>query len=72
MIEIRDFGDKKTVVAYTDEGKIASKLRTRSKLIKIVPYEQEQYSKGKVATVGFDFYFPKSLKKSLSRMVEKL
>ena len=66
MIELRDFGDKKTIVAFTDDNKIANKLREYKNCFKMVPYEQEQ--KGKIVIVGIDFYFPKSSAKRLSRV----
>lgn len=72
-IELRDLGDRKTVVVFTDESKIAQRLRDRKSCIRIVPYEQEQYSRKRTALVGYDFYFPKKNKKGLLRLgaVEK-
>jgi len=67
-VELRDFGDKRTVVVFTDENRIVSRLRDRKSLIKAIPYEQEQYSKKRIALVGWDFYFPQSEKKRLLKL----
>ena len=67
-VELRDLGDKRTVVLFTDENKIAGKLRDRKSFIKAIPYEQEQYSKKRVSLIGWDFYFPKSEKKRLLKL----
>jgi len=58
--ELRDYGDKKTVVVFTDEMEVVRRLRDRKACSHIVPYEQEQYSKNRVATIGYDFHFPKA------------
>ena len=60
VTEIRELGDKETLVVYTDENSIASKLASKKRLLKVVEYEQEQPSKRRVALVGKDFYFPKN------------
>lgn len=57
--ELRDFGDKATVVVFTDEQSMAERLRDRKNCLKSIAYEQDQFSKKKVAPVGWDFYFPK-------------
>ena len=72
MVELRDYGDNKTIVVYTDEQKVAQKLRQRKSCLKIIPYEQEQYSKKRVVLVGLDFYFPKSAKKGLMRLATSI
>jgi len=67
--EIRDFGDGKTVVVYTNDRATATKLGNYKSCFKIIPYEQVQYSNKKVALVGVDYYFPKRQLKSLCRKV---
>ena len=65
--EIRDFGDKKTIVVYTDNREVATSLGKYKSCFKIVPYKQEQFSKKKVALAGMDYYFPKKQLKGLLR-----
>ena len=68
MTELREFGDGKTVVVYTNDREIATKLGNRKKCFKIIPYEQDQGKK--VALVGIDFYFPKRETKALLRFCD--
>lgn len=65
MNEIRDFGDKKTIVLYTDENKVYQRLKQSVKCFKVIPYEQGQYSKRGVVMVGVDLYFHKKYQKWL-------
>ena len=65
--ELRDFGDNKTIVLYTNDNRVYRQLRDSAKLIKIVPYEQEQ--RGKVVMVGVDIYFPKECRKWLEKSI---
>lgn len=67
MIEIRDFGDGQTVVVYTNEREIADRLSNRKDCLKIIPYQQEQYSKKRVALIGLDYYLPRSQKAILRK-----
>ncbi len=60
MIEIRDYGDKQTLVVYTDQNDIYHKLEQSTKCFKVIPYEQQQ--NGKLKTVGVDLYFHKKHK----------
>jgi len=62
MNELRDFGDKRTVVVYTDDRQFANRLMARKRCLKSIPYEQGD------KLVGLDFYFPKSERKNLIRM----
>jgi len=57
MTEIRDFGDNKLIVVYTNDNKVAANLVQRKQLLKEVEYCQE--TKFGVRCVGKDFYFPK-------------
>ena len=61
--EIRNFGDGKAIVLYTENTKIWKALRDTSKCYKEVRYEQEQ--KGVDKLVGIDLYFPKKYQKQL-------
>ncbi len=65
--ELRDFGDNKTVVLYTNDNRVYRQLRESTKLIKIVQYEQEQ--RGKLALVAVDLYFPKECLKWLKKNI---
>lgn len=65
MTEIRDLGDGKAVVLYTNDTKIWRAFRDLSKCFKSVRYEQEQ--KGNDKLVGVDLYFPKKYQKWLER-----
>ena len=71
MIEIRDFGDKRTIVLYTDENKVYQKYRDLKKVIKVIPYTQTQTIKKeqKEVMVGVDIYFPKTSKNWLEKGV---
>ena len=66
VTELRDYGDKHTVVVFTSSNKMARRLREMPSCFRSVAYEQAQ--KGKVALVGFDFYFPRSKKKFLENL----
>ena len=55
LTEIREYGDKRTVVLYTNDNEIYRRLRDSRKCLEIVPYEQEQ--NGKTIMVGVDLYF---------------
>ena len=63
VTELRDLGDHRTVVLYTNDNRVYSKIRDSVKPIKIVPYEQEQGAK--IVMVGVDIYFPKEYRKWL-------
>ncbi|MFQ6114201.1 MAG: hypothetical protein ACE5NG_08940 [bacterium] len=67
MTELRDLGDNRTVVLYTNDNRVYRKLRNSVEPIKIVPYEQEQGAK--VAIVGVDLYFPKEYRKWLEKNI---
>ena len=60
--EIRDFGDKKTIVVYTNDRQIANRIQGWKECFKVVTYEQEQFSRKRVALVGLDLYLPKKLR----------
>jgi hypothetical protein len=65
VTELRDLGDNRTVVVYTNDNQIYKKLRDSVEPIKIVPYEQEQG--GKIVMVGVDIYFLKEYRKWLEK-----
>ncbi|MFC1985192.1 hypothetical protein ACFLT4_02985 [Chloroflexota bacterium] len=60
MIEIRDYGDKQTLVVYTDQNDIYRKLEKSARCTKVIHYHQQQNGKEKM--VGVDLYFPKKYK----------
>ena len=57
MIEIRDSGDKQSLVVHTNENGIYQKLEKSTKCFNVIPYYQQQ--NGKLKMVGVDLYFPK-------------
>jgi len=63
--EIRDYGDQKTIVVYTDDNNTAANLKDRKTLIKEIEYHQD--TKNGVRCVGKDFYFPKRQLRSICR-----
>lgn len=67
MTEIRNLGDNRTVVLYTNDNPVYRKIRDSVKPIKIVPYEQEQGAK--IVMVGVDIYFPKEYRKWLEENI---
>ena len=67
MTELRDLGDNRTIILHTNDNWVYRKLRDSVRLIKIVPYEQEQG--GKVAVLGVDLYFPKEYRKWLEKSI---
>ena len=68
VTQLRNLGDNKTIVLYTNDAQVYRNLQDSEKLLKIVPYEQEQGSK--VATmVGVDLYFPKEYRKWLEKNI---
>ncbi len=67
MIEVRDYGDKKTIVLYTDESSVASRVRNWRECLRVVPYEQVQIKKKRLVLVGSDTYLPRS-KRILKRI----
>ena len=66
VTELRDFGDKETIVVYTNDNQMYHNLSRRKKCFKIIPYTQEP--KGKETIVGYDLYFPKAEKQSLLKL----
>jgi hypothetical protein len=67
IAELRNLGDGRTVLLYTNDNRVYRRLRDSGKLVKVVPYEQEQG--GKVAMVGVDVYFPKEYRKWLGKNI---
>jgi len=57
VIVIRDYGDKRSLVVYTDQNDIYHKLVKSTKCANVIPYYQEK--NGKLKMVGIDLYFPK-------------
>jgi len=64
---LRDLGDNRTLVLHTNDNWVYIKLRDSARLIKIVPYEQEQG--GKLAIIAVDLYFPKEYRKWLEKTI---
>lgn len=69
MTKLRNFGDGKTVVVYTKDRELANRLMRREDCLRVIPYEQEQYSKHKVALVGLYLYFPARIKRQLQKII---
>jgi len=68
VTEIREFGDKKTVVVYTEDNEVYNKLKRTAK--KIVFYEMWKYLyPHRVKNVAVDLYFPKNKKDVLKQQI---
>ena len=67
MAELRNFGDGRTIVLYTNDSRAYRKVLESVKPINIVPYEQEQG--GKLAVLGVDLYFHKEYRKWLEKNI---
>ena len=67
VTEIRDLGDNRTLVLYTNDNRVYRKFRDSVEFTKIVPYEQEQG--GKVVMVGVDIYFTREYRKWLRKNI---
>ena len=67
VTELRNLGDDRTIVLYTNDKRVYRKVLESVKPIKIVPYEQERG--GKVVVVGVDLYFPKEYRKWLEKNI---
>ncbi len=63
VTELRNLGDNRTVVLYTNDNQVYRKVRELARPIKTVPYEKEQ--RGKPVMVGVDVYFLKGDRKWL-------
>jgi hypothetical protein len=63
VTELRELGDNKTLVLYTNDNQVYSKIRNSIDYVKIVPYEQEQ--RGKLVMVGVDIHVLKKHRKWL-------
>ena len=58
--EIRDYGDKKTIVVYTDENTVLRKLREWKSYQKVVFYEiWKDWNTRMAVRVAVDLYFNK-------------
>ena len=67
VTELRNLGDDRTIVLYTNDNRVYRKVLESVKPIKIVPYEQEQG--GKLALLGVDLYFFKEYRKWLKKNI---
>ena len=67
VTKLRNLGDGTTIVLHTNDNWVYRKLRDSARLIKIVPYEQEQG--GKLSVVSVDLYFPKECRKWLEKTI---
>jgi hypothetical protein len=68
VIELRNLGDTRTIVLYTNDNEVYRKVMESLKPLKVVPYEQEQ-KRGNVAMVGVDLYFPKECRRQLEKNI---
>jgi hypothetical protein len=67
VTELRDLGDGRTIVLYTNDDLVYKKVLDLANPIKIVPYEQEQG--GKATVLGADLYFPKEHRSWLEKNI---
>jgi len=63
--ELRNFGDGRTIIIYTDDNDTYRKLRDSTKCFKLVPYCQENGRR--MNLIGADFYYDKKYKPRLIR-----
>jgi len=69
--EIRDFGDRKTIVLYTQDNAIYQALK--EKAFREVPYEiWKDCDPTKAKKVAVDLYFPKEVKTKLQKVICQL
>jgi len=68
VTEIREFGDNKTIVVFTNERQVATRIQNWNECYKVIEYEQEQFSKGRVGLVGLDLYLPKRLERRVRKL----
>jgi len=66
--ELRNYGDGQTVVLYTNDNTTYRNLKNSTKLIKSVPYMQEQ--KGRYVNIGYDLYFDRKYKTWLKDRIQ--
>lgn len=67
VTEIRDYGNGRTIVLYTNENAVFQRFRDSAKCLRVIPYEQDQ--KKKVALVGVDLYFNKKYRNWLEKRI---
>jgi hypothetical protein len=67
VTELRNLGDGRTIVLYTNDDLVYKKLLDLANPIKIVPYEQERG--GKATVLGADLYFPKEYRSWLEKNI---
>jgi len=71
VTEIREYGDKETVVLYTEDDLIYTTLREKAQ--KEVPYEVwKGANPGSKRLIGIDLYFPRTSKGSVKRVFSQL
>ena len=69
-IEIRDYGDKKTIVVYTDDNTVLRKLREWKSCQKVVFYEVwENCDPRNAVKVAVDLYFDKKEENHIGRVL---
>ena len=61
--EIRDFGDRKTIVLYTEDNEVYPRLKQWKSCQQVVPYCQN----GRV--IGADLYFPKQAEVEIRKVL---
>ena len=68
VTELRNYGDGKTVVLYTEDNTVYKRLKDSKKVIRSQAYEQEQ--KGRFVAVGYDLYFDRKHKAWLKDKIQ--
>ena len=66
VTELRDYGNRKTLVLYTDDNTVYRNLKHSTKVIRTTPYTKEQ--NGRDITVGYDLYFDRKHRDWLTRL----
>ena len=72
--ELRDYGNGKMVVVWTNDANLRNKLLEWKSLIKVVEYWQQQNSCCRLTLVGVDMYFPKGKRRvtRLQKLVDSI
>lgn len=61
--EVRDFGDRKTLVVYTEDNQVYRRFKQWKSCQQVIPY----YQNGRV--VGTDLYFPKQAEVEIRKVL---
>jgi len=66
---LRDYGDNKNIVLYTEDNELYQRLRSSTKCFNDIPYWFDDKKIGWIQ-VGVDLYFPKRFKRWVEHQLE--